>query len=161
MHAIITYALKFGAGKIEAKIDWSYDTKPKPGDFSMVLLLYFLFPTSTGLINIIFFHYNFPMNIQKHPLIFLFMPFCISTIINAKKISKFEREVKSNGNTLLPRRTFTRFFLWKFRNILYYFFLCPFSISRRVNAEKISKFKREVKSNGNTILPRRIIFFFH
>ena len=36
-------------------------------------------------------------------------------------------------------------------------FLCPFSISRRVNAKTISKFE----SNGNTLLPRRIIFFFH
>ena len=49
------------------------------------------------------------MNIQKYPLIFVFLTFCISRIMNAKKISKFEREVKSNGNTLLPH-TFFFFF---------------------------------------------------
>ena len=40
---------------------------------------------------------------------FFFMSFCISRTMNAKKNSKFEREVKSNGNTLLPNRLF--FFL--------------------------------------------------
>jgi len=29
------------------------DTKPKPGDFSIGLLLYFLFPTSTGFIFVV------------------------------------------------------------------------------------------------------------
>ena len=69
----------------------------------------FLFPSSTGLINIYFFHYNFPINIQKHPLVFVFMTFCISRIMTAKKNSKFEREVKSNENTLVPHRFFFSF----------------------------------------------------
>ena len=56
-----------------------------------------------------FFHYNFPMNFQKHSLVFSFMPFCISRIMSAKKISKFEREVKTNGNTLVPHEIFFLF----------------------------------------------------
>ena len=32
-----------------------------------------------------FFHYKFPMNFQKHSLVFSFMPFCISRIMSAKK----------------------------------------------------------------------------
>ena len=102
------------------------------------------------------------MNIQKHPLTFLFMPFCISRIMNAKKISKFEREVKSNGNTLLPHRifSFTSFFLWTRRKIPYSFFLCPVSISRIMNAKQNSKFEREVKRNGNSLLPHTFFFSF-
>ena len=46
VHAVITYALKFGARGENRR---SYDTKPKPGDFSMVLLLYFYFPVLQGL----------------------------------------------------------------------------------------------------------------
>ena len=56
-----------------------------------------------------------------------------------KKNSKFEREVKSNGNTLLPDRnffSFTNFFLWTLRNIPCYFFLCPVRIFRIMNANK-------------------------
>ena len=68
----------------------------------------FLFPTSTGLINIIFFHYNFPMNIQKHPLIF-FNALLYFQNNECKKNSKFEREVKSNENTLVPHRFFFSF----------------------------------------------------
>ena len=81
-----------------------------------------------------------------------------------KKNSKFEREVKSNGNTLLPHTfffSFTSFFLWTRRKIPYSFFVCPVSISRIMNAKKISKFEREVKSNGNTLLPHRILLLFH
>ena len=54
--------------------------------------------------------------------------------------------------------SFTNFFLWTFRNIPYYFLLCPVSISRWMNQKKISKFEREVKSNGNT-LPHTGFFF--
>ena len=53
---------------------------------------------------------------------------------------------------------FTTVFLWKFRSILTYFFLCPFSISRIMNAKKISKLDREVKSNGNTRVAHRFFF---
>ena len=38
------------------------------------------------------------------------------------------------------------------------FFVCPVSISRIMNAKKISKFEREVKSNGNTLLPHTFFF---
>ena len=67
---IITYALKFGAGKIEAKMECSYHTKPKPGHFSIGLLLYFLFPTSTGF-NFVFVSVQFSYgNSETFPTIF-------------------------------------------------------------------------------------------
>ena len=59
--------------------------------------------------------------------------------MNAKKNSKSEREVKSNGNILLPDRfffSFTRFSLGTLRKIPYFFFLCPVSISRIMYAKK-------------------------
>ena len=93
----------------------------------------FLFPSSTGLINIYFFHYNFPINIQKHPLIFVFMTFCISRIMNAKKISKFEREEKSNGNPLLHHGIFVSFHekfpIYIQKDSLYFFFCAVFVFS--------------------------------
>ena len=60
------------------------DTKPKPGDFSIGLLLYFLFPTSTGFIFVVVsvqFSYE---NSETFSTIFL-CPFSISRIVNAKK----------------------------------------------------------------------------
>ena len=56
--------------------------------------------------------------------------------------------------------SFTRFFLWTLRKIPYYLFLCPVGISRIMNAKKISKFDREVKINGNTLVPKVFIFSF-
>ena len=101
------------------------------------------------------------MNIQKHPLIFVFMTFCISRIMNAKKISKFEREVKSNGNTLLPHTFFFLSLVFSYEHVERFptlFFVCPVSISRIMNAKKNSKFEREVKSNGNTLLSHTFFF---
>ena len=39
------------------------------------------------------------------------------------------------------------------------FFLCLLSISRIMNAKKNSKFEREDKSNGNTLVPHTFFFF--
>ena len=71
-------------------------------------------PFKTKKCNFFFVHYSFPMNIQKHSDLFFLCPFSISRIMNAKKISKLDWEVKSNGNTLVAHRfffSFTRFFL--------------------------------------------------
>jgi hypothetical protein len=57
--------------------------------------------------------------------------------------------------------SFTRFFLWTYRKITYYFFLCPVSISRTMNAKKKSHFDREDKSDGNPLVHHRFFFFFH
>ena len=81
----------------------------------------------------------FPWTFRKIPYYSFLCPVTISGVMNAKKISKFEREVKSNGNTLLPHTfffSFTSFFLWTRRKIPYSFFLCPVSISRIMNAKK-------------------------
>ena len=80
-----------------------------------------------------------------------------------KKISKFEREDKSNGIPLLHHGiffSFTRSFLYTFRKIPYiFFFSCCVRISRTMNA-KISKFEREGKSNGIPLLHHGLFFFF-
>ena len=83
--------------------------------------------------------------------------------MNAQKISKFEREDKSNGIPLLQHGiffSFTRIFLYTFRKIPYNFFLCSVRISRIMNA-KISKFEREDKSNEIPLLHHALFFFFH
>ena len=83
--------------------------------------------------------------------------------MNAKKNSKSEREVKSNGNTLLPDRfffSFTRFSLGTLRKIPYFSFSCPVSISRIMYAKKNLKFEREVNSNGNTLLPHTNLYVY-
>ena len=104
------------------------------------------------------------MNIQEYPLIFVFMTFCISRIMNAKKISKFEREVKSNGNTLLPHR-FIFFFHQIFPintqkdSVLFFFMPCQYFQNNQCKQK--SESETEVKSNGNTLLPHRMFFFFH
>ena len=48
-----------------------------------------------------FFHKNFPMNIQNDSLLVFRMPCWYFSNNECKKISKFEREDKSNGNPLL------------------------------------------------------------
>ena len=89
------------------------------------------------------------------PYYFFLCPFSISRVMNEKKSSKFEREDKSKENPLLYNGiffSFTRIFLWSYRKIPYYFFLCPVSISRVMNEKINSKFEREDKSNGNPLL---------
>ena len=71
--------------------------------------------------------------------------------MSAKKISKFEREVKINGNTLVPHRfffCFTNFFLWTLRNIPCYFFLCPVRIFRIMNAKKKLEIREGSQEQG-------------
>ena len=100
----------------------------------------------------------FLWTLRKIPYYFFLCPVSISRIMNAKKISKFEREVKGNGNTLLPHRfffSFTGLFLWTLRKILYYFFSCPISISTVMNARKNSKFTVIPRFRGNSLLFRR------
>jgi dolichol kinase len=102
---------------------------------------------------------------RKIPYNFFLCCARISSIMNAKKISKFEREEKSNGNPL-PHHGFfffslTRIILYTFRKIPYNFFLCCARISRIMNAKKISKFEREEKSNGNPLLHHGIFLSFH
>ena len=73
----------------------------------------------------------FLWTLSNIPYLFFLWLVSISTIMNAKKNSKFEREVKSNGNTLPPHNfffSFTRLFLWTLRKIPYYFIL---AIKRR------------------------------
>ena len=65
----------------------------------------------------------------------------------------------TNRNGAFPRISFTRLFLWTFRNILYYFLLCHVSISTVLNAKINSTFEREDKSNGNPLLHHGIFSF--
>ena len=109
----------------------------------------------------------FLWTLRKIPCYFFFLrPVSISRIMNAKKNSKSDRELNSNGNTLLPHRfffSFTNFFL-RLRNIPCYFFLSPVIICSIMNAnnnKKNSKFEKEAKSYENPILHHRIVFFFH
>jgi len=67
----------------------------------------------------------------------------------------------TNMNWALPRISFTRFSSWKFRNIPFYYFVCLVSISRSMNAKKISKFEREDKTNGNPLLHHGFFLIFH
>ena len=105
------------------------------------------------------------MNTQKDSLLFFFFlcSFSISRKINEQKISKFEREVKSNGNILLPHRfffPFTRFFLWTLRKIPYSFFLCPVSISRIINAKKTRNPRRKSRAMETHFYPIEFFFLF-
>ena len=99
-------------------------------------------------------HSEIPTNFCFHDLLYFQNNEC------KKNNSKFEREVKSNGNTLLPHRiffSFTRFFLWTLRKI-HYFFFYAFSVFLEY-AKKNSKFEREVKTNGNTLPPHNFFLF--
>ena len=49
--------------------------------------------------------------------------------------------------------------IWRLRKIPYYFFLCPVSISRIINAKKNSKFERADKTNGKPLLHHGFCFF--
>ena len=64
----------------------------------------------------------------------------------------------TNRNGAFPRISFTRLFLWTFRNIFYYFLLCHVSISTVLNAKINSTFEREDKSNGNPLLHQGFFF---
>ena len=60
-----------------------------------------------------------------------------------------------------PSNFFHYISLWKFRNIVYNFLLCPVSISWVMNAQKNSKFERKDKRNGNPLLHHGFFSFFH
>ena len=90
-----------------------------------------------------FFHYIFPMNTQENSLLFSVMLSysSISRLINTKKKKLEIREGRQEQwkQTSTPWNnffSFTKFFLWTFRNIPYYFLLCPVSISRWMNRKK-------------------------
>ena len=98
---------------------------------------------------------------RKIPYSFILCPVRISRLMNAKKISKFEREVKSNGNTLLPHRfffSFTSFLLRTRTKIPYSFFLCFVSISRIMNAKKSRNSRGKSRAMETHFYP--IEFFF-
>ena len=95
-------------------------------------------PTCTAWIFFFYFTRIFLRTFRNIPCNFFFMLFSYFQNNECKKISKFEREDKSNGIPLVQHGfffPFTRIFLGTFRTIPYYF-LCRVSISRIMNAKK-------------------------
>ena len=91
----------------------------------------------------------FKIHSEKFLLISFLCCFRISRIMNAKKISKFEREDKSNGIPLVQHGiffSFTRIFLGTFRNIPYNFLLCCVRISRIMNVKKTRNSRGKTRS---------------
>ena len=94
----------------------------------------------------------------EHSEIFPYLVLCLvssSRLMNAKKISKFEREDKTNGNPLLHHG----FFFFFHENFPIYIqkdslhlFLMLCSYFQNNECKKISTFESEDTSNGNTLL---------
>ena len=120
-------------------------------------------PTSTAW-NFFFFHENFSTYIQKDSLQFFLMLCSYFQNNECKKISKFERDDKSNGIPLLQHGIFfcfhENFSTYILKDSLQFFFmLC--SHFQNNQCKKISKFEREDESNGIPLVQHGICFFFH
>ena len=100
--------------------------------------------------------------IPKHSLPFFFILCSYFQNNECKKISKFERDDKSNGIPLLQHRIFfslSQEFFYIHSERFFTFFLCCVRISRIMNAKKISKFEREDERNEIPLLQHAIFFF--
>ena len=98
----------------------------------------------------------FPWTFRKMPRWYFSITECKKKSRNSRGKS---RAMETHFYTMELFFSFTEFFPWTFRKIPYYSFLCPNSISWLIIAKKISKFEREVKSNGNTLLPTRFFLW--
>ena len=100
--------------------------------------------------------------LRKIPSYLFLCPFSISRIMIAKKSRNSRWKSRAMETHFYPIEfffSFTSFFLWTCRKIPC-LFLCLLSISRIMNAKKKnSKFEREVKSNGNTLVPHTFFLF--
>ena len=114
--------------------------------------------------RIFFFHNNFPVHIQNDSLLYFFMPCQYFQNNEWKKISKFEREDKSNGNPLVHHGFFFFFhknFPMNIQKDSLLFFFMPRQYFYHSECKKISKFDREDKSNGNPLVHHAIFIFLH
>ena len=110
-----------------------------------------------------FFHENFSTYIQKDSLQFFLMLCSYFQNNECKKISKFEREDKSNVIPLVQHRFFYSFhenFPIFIQKLSLHFFITVCSYFQNNESQEISKFEREDKGNGIPLLHHCLFFPF-